>query len=291
MAKANLAVLGHPVSHSLSPVMHNAAIEHLGLSDRFYYSKLEVLPENLPHFLDQLQRDDFAGVNLTVPLKEAGFDYALKTFGAERISPVSLRSKSVNTLVFRGSSAPFADTTDGTGLFNYLADRHGFEVNGRSVLILGAGGTARSVLAAALGTAGDIHIANRTPAKADAICAEFEEAATPVTASGLDPNELAHPVSNASVIINTTSAGLAGETIHGFPWGEVRDNCLVFDAMYGREIPFLTEARKHRLKAVDGLGMLVHQGALALSMWTGVSTAKFIGVMFEAAQDELNKRG
>ncbi len=290
MVKPNLAVLGHPVAHSLSPAMHNAAIESLGLSSQYHYIAMDVRPGDLATTLDSLRNSGFVGVNLTVPHKEAGYRWAMETFGPNGVSVTARLCKAVNTLVFSGDRplVPWADNTDGTGLFNYLRIEQKADVAGKSVMVIGAGGTARSIIAVACEKARHIHVANRTPDKAYSLESEFKGGGATITSSGLDPQALASHVTEADLIVNTTSAGLQDTAIPDFPWNWVKRNCLVVDVMYGKETPFLREARHHGLKAVDGLGMLVYQGALAFPHWTGQKPDT--SVMFRAAFTVLEVR-
>jgi len=274
-----LAVLGDPMEHSLSPAMHNAAIRALGLD--LVYVAHRIAPKDLKKAIDGFRRAGYLGVNLTVPHKEAG--YRLST----ALSPEARLSGSVNTLVF-GPNGITGHTTDGAGLLRHLESGFGLKAKDKRILIIGAGGTARSVAAAA-GGAASIHIANRTVAKAETLAALLGSRSRGiVTASSLDPLELSHPVSEADLIVNTTSTGLTGAAIPRFPWKRVKKSCIVVDVMYGKETPFLRDAKKHRLKHTDGLGMLVHQGALAFELWTGKKPP--VREMLRAAEAQLKGR-
>ncbi len=276
-----LAVLGDPVGHSLSPAMHNAAIRALGLD--LVYVAHRIAPKDLKNAIDGFRRAGYLGVNLTVPHKEAGYRLS------KTLSPEARLAGSVNTLVF-GPDGIAGHTTDGAGLLRHLETEFGLKSKGKRIVIVGAGGTARSVAAAA-GAAGaaSVHIANRTVVKAETLAALLGSRSRGiVTASSLDPVELAHPVSEADLIVNTTSAGLTGAAIPRFPWKQAARSCIAVDVMYGKETPFLRDARKHRLKHTDGLGMLVHQGALAFELWTGKKPP--VHEMFRAAGTQLKGR-
>ncbi|MCW5829466.1 MAG: shikimate dehydrogenase [Deltaproteobacteria bacterium] len=275
-----LAVLGHPVSHSLSPAMHNAAIAALGLD--LLYIAHDVEPRNLDDVLKGLRKAGYLGVNLTIPHKEAAVRLCTK------ISPEARLARSVNTLRF-GADGIYGDTTDGAGLLDSLKAEFGFSPKGKRIVILGAGGTARSVAAALAGTAKTIHIANRTVEKADHLAALMNRAPgkTLFTSSMLDQLELAAPLQDAQLVINTTSASLTGAALPRLPWKILDTDTIAVDVMYGRPTKFLADAKRHGLRHSDGLGMLVHQGARALRIWTGRNPDTRI--MREAARKALKQ--
>lgn len=245
-----LAVLGHPVSHSRSPAMQNAALGALELWD-WEYEPIDVAPEDFEVKVLELGWEDFAGANVTVPHKEA----ALRL--ADEASEASQQIGAANTLVFDGKKIE-AHNTDADGLLAALPD----VPRGQRALILGAGGAARAAIWALLWEGAEVEVWNRTAEKAAALCAELGGAAI------TDPSQDAY-----ELIVNTSAAGLKGED----PFEHLplepdlfAESQTVVDMVYGeRPSPLLEAAEKVGATTVDGLEILVQQGARSLEIWTG----------------------
>lgn len=245
-----LAVLGHPVSHSRSPAMQNAALAALGLAE-WSYEAVEVAPEDFAARVQEMAAGDFAGVNVTVPHKEAALALA------DEASEASRQIGAANTLVFADGRIE-AHNTDADGLLASLPD----SPRGRQALVLGAGGAARAVLWALRWEGAEVEVWNRTPEKAAAICAALGGAA--VTDPRQDSYEL---------LVNTSAAGLKGDD----PFEQLplepdlfAESQTVVDMVYGeRRSPLLVAAEKAGAATVDGLEILVQQGARSLEIWTG----------------------
>ena len=257
-----LAVLGHPVAHSLSPVMHEAGFAARGRRGR--YIACDVTVAGLPAAVAGLAALGFLGCNLTVSLKEAGC--ALATHR----SPEAARTGAANTLAFRAGGEVYADTTDGRGLLRSLAEAAGWEARGRRVVLLGAGGAARGVAAALLAAgAALVTVANRTPERAGRLATDIGGA---IRGIGLLPEPLAVALSGADLLVNCTTVGMHGrgmalpvETLAALPRGAV-----VCDIVYApEETPLLAAARAGGWTVVGGLGMLAWQAALAWEVWFG----------------------
>jgi len=263
MPVKRLAVLGHPVSHSRSPAMQNAALEELGLAAGWKYEAIDVVPEDLPGLISRMGSEGFVGANVTVPHKQAALQAADEaTLAAREIG-------ATNTLSF-GPEGIRADNTDAPGLLQAIEA----PVEGRKALLLGAGGAARAVLWALNGAGAEVSVWNRTESRA----AEL------VTALGgvLDPEP---DVSRFDLIVNASAAGLGGEggiaELPIDPEG-LRSSQVVVDMVYGDEpSTLLTAAAANGARTVDGLEILVRQGALSLASWTGLEPS--LEVMREAA--------
>ncbi len=268
-------LLGHPLGHSVSPAMHNAAFRAVGLDWR--YELLETPREKLPEVIAHLRADDCVGANVTIPHKEA------VTALLDDVTDTARTIGAVNAIVKRDGKL-IGENTDGYGFFQSLCDAQ-VDPHGARVVILGAGGAARTA-AFALGEAGvaSICILNRTPSRGDAL-ADSLRAHFPQLVLGVDAID---NVKHADIIVNATSVGMSPRADespmpHGvdFPRG-----ALVFDLVYRpMRTQFLREAERAGARTIGGLAMLAHQGAAAFELWTGREAP--IEVMFEAAQRAL----
>jgi len=260
---SKLAVLGHPVSHSRSPAMQNAALAALGLED-WSYTAIDAAPEAFEMTVKELAEVGYAGVNVTVPHKQAALALA------DEASEASQQIGAANTLAFTEGRIE-AHNTDADGLLAALPD----PPRGHRTLVLGAGGAARAAIWALLWEGAKVEVWNRTPERAEEICAELGGKA--VTA----PRQ-----SEYDLIVNTSAAGLRGEDpFDHLPLerGEFTDHQTVVDMVYGeRHSHLLKAAEGARAAIVDGLEILVQQGARSLEIWTGLTPD--LDVMREAAR-------
>jgi shikimate dehydrogenase len=259
-----VGIIGCPVSHSLSPTMHNAAFAALGLD--WVYVPFPVAPGELAAAIAGLKALGVAGFNVTIPHKVAILPLL------DRIDPQADLIGAVNTVSIRdGLLTGF--NTDGIGLLAALSAKLGFTPAGRSVLVLGAGGAARSAVASLSGAgAARVEVANRSPEKALELVGQLS-ARLPEAELGASPLErLSEPafVSGFDLIVNTTSVGMAGDD---FPGLELcGSGPAVYDMVYAPPVtPLLARARAVGLPAANGLGMLVAQGEAAFAIWTGVT--------------------
>ena len=255
-----LAVLGHPVAHSLSPVMHEAALAAVGWSGR--YIACDVAPSDLEAALRGLRVLGFVGCNVTVPLKEAAARLATVC------SAEAARSGSVNTLALEADGVLRADTTDGRGLLAALREEVGFEAAGRRVVVLGAGGAARGIVGALLAAgARNVSVANRTLERARSLAATFGTRVRPVA---LDVEALGPALASADLLVQATTVGMGTD---GLPIPESALESLpvaaiVCDIVYAPpETALMRLARRSGHPVVGGLGMLAWQAALAWEVW------------------------
>ncbi len=247
------AVIGHPVAHSKSPWIHAQFARATG--EDIAYEAVDAPPEGFVAAVEKFRAGGGKGLNVTLPFKAQAFRYCAGS------SARATAAQAVNTLVLdRGQ--PFGDNTDGVGLLRDLTVNLGRRVAGAQVLLLGAGGAARGVLAplAEAGAAG-IVIANRTLARAEALAAGVPG----VAVCGFET--LAGRAFD--LVVNATSAGLGGE-LPRLPPGLFRPGALAYDMMYGRDTEFLAMARAAGAATSDGLGMLVEQAAESFLVWRGV---------------------
>ncbi|MBI5143096.1 MAG: shikimate dehydrogenase [Nitrospirae bacterium] len=249
-------IFGHPVSHTLSPAMHNAAFDALGLNWR--YLPFHVTPERLGEAVAGIRALGLRGVNVTVPHKEAVMPFL------DRIDDEAGRIGAVNTIV-NDDGVLTGYNTDGLGFVQSLKEL-GVTVGGRRIIMLGAGGAARSVAFALLASgAASIHIINRTVSRASSLADELNRTKQAVTAAGE-----AGSLSGFDIMVNTTSLGLHAEDALPVDPAHIHNKLVVCDLIYNpAETPLLAAARKHGAKTVNGLGMLLWQGAVAFRLWTG----------------------
>ena len=266
-----LGVIGWPVSHSLSPTIHNSAFIAMDLD--WVYVPMPVPPGELPAAVDGLRALGFAGANVTMPHKaEAAELVDVRSEDAERLG-------AVNTLVV-GPDGVAGHNTDAPGFDRFLRRDAGFDPQGRSALIFGGGGAARAcALALAGGGLDRLEVALRDPSRARELERALEGSATQVAAIGFDEA----PALRVDLVINATPLGLHGEEIPAPP---MYPEMLVVDLLYRPSAtPLLTAARGAGAAAFGGLGLLLHQAALSFELWTGMAPP--LEVMSAAALAEL----
>jgi shikimate dehydrogenase len=248
------AVIGNPVAHSKSPWIHAEFARATGQD--IDYGRIEAPLDGFAQAVERFRAAGGKGLNVTLPFKQEAFRYCSQHSDRAR------QAQAVNTMVLDDA---FGDTTDGVGLVRDISQNLTVALNGKSVLLLGAGGAAQGVVGALL-EAGValLVIANRTVPKAKALAERFAGA----TACGYD----ALGGESCDVVINATSAGLADEA-PPVPQHLFQEKTLAYDMVYGRETPFLAAARRAGARACDGLGMLAEQAAESFFIWRGVRPA------------------
>lgn len=257
-----LGIIGHPVGHSLSPVMHTTAAQITGIN--LEYDPYDVPPINLGRFVRNIRETGIDGLNVTVPHKVAVMDHLDEiTVEAERIG-------AVNTILREGSRLLGANT-DGYGFVTSLVENAKVNPAGKKIFIYGAGGAARAICAA-LGVMDGVEavIANRTVGKAEELAARMTAAGASATALGYNANNLVDSVNTADIIVNTTSVGMKGFASDALPALEgIRQGQLVVDIVYRPLVtPLLRRAAVAGADTLDGLWMLIHQGAKSFELWT-----------------------
>lgn len=239
-------ILGHPVAHSRSPAMQNAAFAAAGIDAR--YLALDVAPDGLAAALSGLKATSALGCNVTIPHKEAALALV------DELDPSARAAGAVNTVVFRDGRA-IGHNTDGAGAVDALRE-HGVKLPGSRVLVVGAGGAARGVAHALKAAGADVTVTNRTPGRAAAL-------GFPTIPWERIPDVMR----NVDLLVNATSLGMKGERVPA-PLDKMMPGSAVFDCVYG-DTPLLRDARERGLHAVPGDAMLLHQGARAFTLWTG----------------------
>jgi len=252
------AVVGHPISHSRSPFIHRLFARQT--SEALDYDALDIAPEDFTTAVSQFRSAGGRGLNITLPLKELACSYA--DVRSMRVQ----QAGAANTLHFTEAGQAFADNTDGLGLIQDLTVNLGVGIGGQRILIIGAGGAARGILAPLLKAQPDcLVIANRTASRAQQLCSEFNHSRLTSTAF----EDISH--GNFDIVINATSASLQGQAL---PISEqtFASGACCYDMLYQYEpTAFLQRARILGVSNLsDGRGMLVEQAAESFLIWRGV---------------------
>jgi shikimate dehydrogenase len=252
-------VLGNPIDHSLSPSIHRMFAQQTKI--KITYDKKLVEFNQFDREIDSLVEKGFLGFNVTVPFKEDAFAKV------NMANDCASAAQAVNTIKVTGDSNLYGFNTDGIGLIRDLVDRMGLTLSGSRILVIGAGGAAKGVVAALLGHGPDsIVIANRTMEKAKKLVTQFKEINQDAVIKCLELDKLDD---GFDLIINSTSIGLAGEfnlvDVH------VVKKKFCYDLSYGASARFASWARSvGALRVADGLGMLVEQAAESFFIWRGL---------------------
>lgn len=258
MTKVLTGLIGHPVSHSLSPLIHNYWIKHYGLDGS--YEALDAPPEALAKNIDALCGKGFRGFNVTIPHKQEVFKLCHEVDGAAR------DIGAVNLVVIEDGKRLYGFNTDAFGFVESIKERaSGFSFSSSSALVLGAGGASRAVCYG-LRQEGvkDIYIANRTKENAEALAAR-----TGGTAIDWEKREAV--AADVGLIVNTTSLGMTGKPRLDFDFSDVKPDAVVCDIVYAPlKTDFLKQAEEKGCSVVGGIGMLLHQARPSFRAWFGM---------------------
>ena len=251
-------VVGHPVKHSRSPIIHGYWLEQFGINGR--YDRYDVKPEDFSHFVKTLSEQGLQGVNVTIPHKEAAF------LALDEATERARRLKAANTLWFENGKL-WGDNTDSIGFLANLDQGHpGWDINAKSALILGAGGAARAIIAGLQErNIEKITIVNRTRERAEELA--LMSGGQVAVAEWF---KLSFQLESADLVVNTTSLGMSGQPDLDLSLDPLGKNALVTDIVYvPLETNLLKKARLRGNPVVDGLGMLLHQAVPGFEHWFG----------------------
>ena len=284
MATVKLGIIGFPIRHSISPAFQQAALDHLGLDAT--YEAWEVKPENVGEFVNGLRSPEMAGINITVPHKEAVIPFL------DEVDDWSTAAGAVNTIVNRNGKLT-GHNTDGPGFLRALREAGSFSPHGKNVLVLGAGGAARGVVLALIRDAvGNLTIANRTLDRAQQLSRMARDNGLDAKSISLEEEGLAAAAASATLIVNCTTVGMShGPDVAGSPLPPslIPATSLVYDLVYNPlETPLLRDAARAGAGTLGGIYMLVYQGADSFKMWTGQDAP--VAVMLEAATKAMASR-
>jgi len=253
-------VIGNPIAHSRSPRLHRHWLRTYGIAGD--YMPLHVAEDDLEQVLRALPKMGFVGVNITIPHKVAVMELV------DHISDRAILIGAANTLIFRKDGKIHADNTDAYGFIaNLKQGAPGWQPNAGPAAVLGAGGAARAVIIALIEVGvTEIHLANRTRPKADALKAEFGSKVHVV-----DWVQAGNMLDDAATVVNTTSLGMTGAAEFRVPLDGLRPGTVVTDLVYSPlRTRLLIEAEAAGCVVVDGLGMLLHQAVPAFERWFGL---------------------
>jgi shikimate dehydrogenase len=259
-----VGVMGNPVAHSLSPAMHNAAFNKLGLD--WVYVPLLVQTDKVAAAVKGLSPLTFKGANVTVPLKEKVMPFM------DQLSPAACCIGAVNTITIKDNGELVGSNTDWLGFLKHL-EEIGFEAQDCKALILGSGGSSRAVVYALSSLGAEIKIAARNVAKARMMADQLTHNIMEAKLSVISTDRLGD-VADVDLVVNTTPVGMS-PLPELCPWPDEipLPSCrLVYDLIYNPKVTrLMKKAEDQDIKAENGLGMLVHQAALSFELWTGVA--------------------
>lgn len=253
-------VIGHPIAHSRSPVLHGYWLRRYGLKG--HYIPIDIAPSDLADLIRTLPRLGFVGVNVTIPHKEAILHIA------DIVTDRAALIGAANTLIFRKDGKIHADNTDGSGFIaNLRQNAPNWMPTSGPAVVLGAGGAARAVVAALIEVGvPEIRLANRTRARADALRSDFG-----AKVHVQEWVQVGNLLDDAATVVNTTSLGMTGKPELSVPLDRLNPRALVTDLVYTPlKTQFLIEAEATGCTVVDGLGMLLHQAAPGFERWFGI---------------------
>jgi shikimate dehydrogenase len=257
-------VIGYPLKHSISPAFQQAAFDHLGLDVR--YAAHELPPDEVPAFFTRMRAGGWLGCNVTIPHKHAAYE------AVDELTEEARAIGAVNTVIAQGDRL-LGHNTDAEGFIRGLTEVGGFEARGKSAVLLGAGGAALAVaVGLARGGLRRLWIANRSPDRAAALAGRVagtvETDVVPLT-----PEALRVPLGEAALLVNSTSVGMSsGPAPHDSPVdaGLLGPHMLVYDLVYNpARTPLLRDAEQAGARTLEGLPMLIYQGAASFERWTG----------------------
>jgi shikimate dehydrogenase len=259
------AVLGHPIGHSLSPAMHNASIQSLGLDA--VYLAFDVHPDALMGVLPAMHQMGFGGVNLTVPLKEVAFR------GLRDLDPTAERVGAVNTVEFLSGGGMRGHNTDGYGFVRDVRESLGAALRGLSVVVLGSGGAGRAIaITCGVEGAREVVLCDIDAGRSERAAADVRRWSADVVVSALGAGDAAWVAAcqRADLVVQCSPLGMKKGDPSPVAAAAFRGGQLAYDLVYMYpETPFMRSARANGAKAANGLGMLLYQGARAFAIWSG----------------------
>lgn len=257
MPRNRAFVIGHPIGHSRSPMLHGYWLERLGIEAS--YERVDVPPSEVAAFFAAFDEAGWIGGNVTVPNKTAVIPFL------DRIDDEARAIGAVNT-IYRDRDALVGTNTDAYGFIGNIDEMvSGWDDGASKAVVLGAGGATRAIVHGLLGRGLEVSLANRSPDKARALASEFGAA---VSASDLSDRDAL--LADCDLLVNATSLGMVGQPPLEIDLAPLKRRAVVYDIVYvPLETPLLRQAAARGHRTVDGLGMLLHQGAASFARWFG----------------------
>lgn len=284
MAKHTYGLIGHPVGHSLSPAMHNAAFKALKIDAE--YTLFDILPEDLDNFLKDLHKNKISGVNITIPHKVKAKEYLEKN---GILNEHAERLGAVNTVKVDGDKL-MGFNTDGPGFYRSLVEDLKFEPEGKTVFVLGAGGAARAVIMYLGNGPKKMYVTDIDEHMPLELKKHFDKYYSWHKLEVMKRGDFERDLKNADLFVQATPIGMKDEDPSPIDVGYLHPGLRVYDLVYNRPATKLVrEASRLKLNATTGLGMLLYQGAIAFELWTGRKAP--VVVMKKALRDALDIAG
>ena len=256
-----LCIIGHPISHTMSPLMHNIALNDLNLD--YVYVAFDVTPKNLRHALNGIRALNIRGINVTIPHKETVLSYL------DSIDPIAQKIRAVNTIKLEDGRI-YGKNTDAEGFIRAIEDAN-IDISEMDVLLLGSGGAAKAVSYALIQKISKLTILNRTKPKATELANKLKkESEIPIFTKKLEETTINDEIQRVDLVINATPVGMYPSQQESILSSNMlHQDLIVFDLIYNPiETKLIKDARKVGCKTINGLDMLISQGALAFEWWT-----------------------
>ena len=280
----HLGIFGYPLSHSISPDFQQAALDYYSLP--IVYTAWSIPSDMVTDQVNKLRSDDYLGGNVTIPYKESIIPLL------DHKDEWGTKIGAINTIVKENNSL-IGYNTDISGFLKSLKETAGFDPKGKSVLLLGAGGSARAVSFGLVDEGIEsLIIGNRTYNRAQSLVDELNHICVDVSAVEISDDSLSDVVPKIDLIVNATSLGMRSADVLGYSpikgnW--ISSNSLVYDLVYTpSETKLMQDAKESGASFIGGLPMLIFQGATSFELWTGMEAP--IDVMFQAAEKALRKQ-
>ena len=282
MAKLTYGLIGHPVGHSLSPAMHNAAFKSLNIGAE--YKLFDVPEEGLEAFLAGLAGKGISGANVTIPHKVAAKEFVEKTGSLDE---TARKLGAVNTIkIIDGKLKGF--NTDGPGFYRSLVEDLKFEPEGKTVFVLGAGGAARAIVMYLGNGPKKMYVTDIDDCETEKLKEHFEKYYDWHKLEVMKIGDFGKDLGNAQLLIQATPIGMKDDDPCPIDVNYLHQNLRIYDLVYNRPATRLVEeATRRKLHATTGLGMLLYQGAIAFELWTGQKAP--VDVMRKALKEALKR--
>jgi len=284
MTKKIYGIVGHPVEHSLSPAMQNAAFDALGIDAEYLLYDIE--PDHLGYFLKDLAHNKISGLNITIPHKIKAKDY-IESAGS--LDQNAVRLGAVNTVKLSEDGKLCGFNTDGPGFYRSLVEDLKFEPEGKEIFVLGAGGAATAIIMYLGNGPKKISVSDVDNDKIKDLKNHYKKYYDEARLSIVDSGGLKTALSTSSLLVNATPVGMKESDPSPIGKDLLRSGLYVYDLVYNRPFTRLVkDASEIKCHAITGLGMLLYQGAIAFEIWTDKKAP--VSVMKRALKEAIKKR-